>query len=57
MPVKDEILPGVKPWSGKLKSNELEYDYKGFGGPGGWNNRQGGPAPAPTPVPAPAEAF
>lgn len=58
----DEVLPGVKPWSGKLKSNELEYDYKNpFGGNNGnrgnRGNRGGGqnPAPAPAPAPAPGE--
>ena len=37
---REEVLPGVKTWTGKLKSNVLEYDYKGRGGFGG--NRPGG---------------
>jgi hypothetical protein len=64
VPARDEVIPGIKPWSGKLKSNELEYDYQGmfggrgnFGGnpgggpgnPGGRGNRGGGQAPAPIP--------
>lgn len=49
----EEVLPGVKPWSGKLKSNELEYDYKGgAGGRRGRNRDQAAPAPAPAPAPA-----
>jgi hypothetical protein len=58
---KDEVLPGVKPWSGKLKSNELEYDYKNPGGNapgGGRNNRPGGGAQPPAPPANPdKEAF
>jgi len=64
---KDALMPGVKPWSGKLKSNELEYDYQGgfggnFGGGGGGGGRGGpggggggrgnrGGGQAPAPVP------
>lgn len=73
VPARDEILPGLKPWSGKLKSNDLEYDYQGmgnFGGrgnpggnpgnPGGRGNRGGGGAPGQAPAPIPGdqgEAF
>jgi hypothetical protein len=58
----DEILPGLKPWSGKLKSNEVEYDYKRLGGRGDRGNRGGGggggggQAPAPAPAPADEKA-
>ncbi len=60
VPAKDEVLPGIKAWSGKIKCAELEYDYQGFGGGrGGRGGRQGGQnAPqAPAPVPAEKEAF
>jgi len=53
----EEVLPGVKPWSGKLKSNELEYDYKGVGNRGNRGNRGGGQNPAPAPVPGAKENF
>ncbi|HOX08093.1 MAG TPA: hypothetical protein PK280_16980 [Planctomycetota bacterium] len=57
---KDEVLPGVKPWSGKLKSNEVDFDYQGFGrgGRGNNNNRPGGAnPPAQAPAPGEKEAF
>jgi len=54
VPAKDEVLPGVKPWSGKLKSNELEYDYQGGGRGGGRGNRGGNQPPAAAPAAPPA---
>jgi hypothetical protein len=63
---RDEILPGVKTWVGKVKSNVLEYDYKGRGGrgnrPGGAGNRGGGAAGVaggqnPAPPAGDKEAF
>ena len=65
---RPEVLPGVKPWSGKLKSNEVEWEYKGMKGVGGWGPGGGGdrviiplnpggapgqPMPPATPVPNP----
>jgi hypothetical protein len=54
---RSEVLPGVKPWSGKLKSNELEYDYKAGGNRGNRGNRGGGQNPAPAAVPGAKENF
>ena len=48
--VAEEVLPGVKPWSGKLKSNELEYDYKAGGNRGNRGNRGGQNPPAAAPA-------
>jgi hypothetical protein len=58
---RPEVLPGITPWSGKLKSNEIEWEgkvMKAWGGGGPWGGPQpGGPAtPAPNP-PAGKEVF
>ena len=57
----DEVLPGVKPWSGKLKSNEIEYDYKARGGrgnrPGGGGGGGQNPPAAVPPAPGEKENF
>jgi len=71
VPAKDALLPGVKPWSGKLKSNEVEWEYKGGGawgrrggdrGPGGERGERGergqpGVTPQPAPAPGGKEVF
>ena len=44
---RPEVLPGVKPWSGKLKSNEVEWEYKGMKGVG-WGPGAGGAVVVPT---------
>lgn len=68
---RPEVLPGITPWSGKLKSNELEWEgkvMKGWGAGGGpWGggdrvivpmNPQGGPGQPATPnPPAGKEVF
>jgi hypothetical protein len=70
---KPEVLPGFKPWSGKLKSNEVEWENKGNRGWGRGREgrggererggeRGGGPgqprvAPQPEPAPGGKEVF
>ncbi|HOX05427.1 MAG TPA: hypothetical protein PK280_03415 [Planctomycetota bacterium] len=70
VPAKDEVLPGVKAWSGRIRSNELEYDYQGgrgnfgggpgdVGGPGNFGGRgnrgnRGGAQPQ-APAPIPGD--
>ena len=62
-PADDEVLPGLKLWSGELKSNELEWDVQRLRGGrgGGRGGAAGGGADAPKPEPAPetkpAEEF
>ncbi|HOX04865.1 MAG TPA: hypothetical protein PK280_00575 [Planctomycetota bacterium] len=61
---RPEALPGVTPWSGKLKSNDVDWEYKGrmavpgggpWGGPGGGQGGGPGGQPAPAPVPLPGK--
>jgi hypothetical protein len=59
----EEVLPGVKTWAGKIKSNGLEYDYRNRGGrgnrgnQGNRGNRGGGGGQNPAPPAGGVEAF
>jgi len=60
---REEVVPGLKTWTGKVKSNVVEYEFKGRGGrgnrPGGGGNRPAGGGqenPAP-PAGGGREAF